>query len=106
MPTDYYADAAAPAATAEPEVKEPAEPKEEASDSQTAELPKAVLGGKDFKPGEEVVLQVVQVMEDSVLVKYATEEKKPEEEEEAPPEEPAPAPVPGGGGGQMNSMYS
>lgn len=68
----------------EPEVKE-----DGGDDSQTAEIPKAVLGGKDFKPGEEVTLQVMQVMEDSVLVKYASE-KGEEEQEEAPPPEAAP----------------
>jgi hypothetical protein len=98
---DYYSDAAAPAATA-PKSKESAEPKEGESDNQTAELPKAVLGGKEFKPGEEVVLQVVQVMEDSVLVKYASAE--PEEKEEEPPSAPPPQAAPGGGGGPMSSM--
>jgi hypothetical protein len=58
--------------------------------------------------GEEVVLQIVQVMEDSVLVKYASEEEK--EPEQAQPEQAA-APAPemagggGGGGGAMGSMY-
>lgn len=91
MPEDYYGDAAPPASTA-PEAK--AEPQEEtSSDSQTAELPKSVLGGKEFKPGEEVVLEIVQVNEDSVIVKYATE--KGEKKEEAAPKE----------GGGMSSLY-
>ena len=99
---NYYSDASAPTPAAspaeDPQPKEGADAKEGESDSQTAELPKAVLGGKEFKPGEEVTLQVVQVMEDSVLVKYASE--KPDEEE--PPSEPtAPAP---GGGNSMSSM--
>lgn len=41
----------------------------------TALLPKSVLGGKDFQPGEEVVLKVVKVHEDEVEVEYATGEK-------------------------------
>ena len=59
-----------------PEAPKPDEKPEEKEDTQepTAEIPKALLGGKDFKPGEEVMLQIVQVMEDSVLVKYASEE--------------------------------
>jgi hypothetical protein len=68
--------------------QEPAEPQAEETttdESQTAEIPKSVLGGKDFKPGEEVVLQVVQVMENSVLVKYASEEEPGETEPAAPP---------------------
>src|ERR1035437_4867913 len=98
---NYYSDASAstPAASPaeDPHPKEGADAKEGESDSQTAELPKAVLGGKEFKPGEEVTLQVVQVMEDSVLVKYASE--KPDEEEEPPPE---PAAPPAGGGNSMS----
>lgn len=101
MPADYYQDAA-PAEAEAPAA--PAEPKEEAGDSQTAELPKSVLGGKEFKPGEEVVLQIVQVMEDSVLVKYATGEGEGEKEEAPAPQ--AEAPSPGGNpGGGMSSMY-
>lgn len=42
----------------------------------TALLPKTVLGGKDFQPGEEVVLEVVHVYEDEVEVKYASEKPK------------------------------
>lgn len=100
MPTDPYADAAPapeapPADEAEPqEETDPNAENEEEGDSQTAEIPKGVLGGKDFKPGEEVVLEVVQVMEDSVLVKYASE--KGGEKEEGEPK----------GKGMMSSMYS
>lgn len=99
---NYYEDAA-PAQAEAPAAAEA--PKEESGDSQTAELPKSVLGGKEFKPGEEVVLQIVQVMEDSVLVKYATGEGEGEKEET--PEAQAEAPNPGGGnpGGGMSSMY-
>jgi len=100
MPADYYSDAAPPPAAGPEPAETQTEPEQEdQEDSQTAEIPKGVLGGKDFKPGEEVVLEVVQVMEDSVLVKYASE-KGGEEEAAA---EPAAAPAPGGGA--MNSVY-
>ena len=70
-----YADAAPAPEAATPPQQEPkeAKPDDEGEGGQTAEIPKAVLGGKDFKPGEEVMLEVVQVNEDSVLVKYASD---------------------------------
>lgn len=96
---DFYSDAAPPAAQEAPE-SEPTTPEsdqEESQDeSQTAEIPKAILGGKDFKPGEEVVLEVVQVMENSVLVRYASDSGEGEE----PPEHADMAPQ----GGPMSSM--
>lgn len=100
MPEDYYADAAAPEPESAP--KKP-EPEEGESDSQTAVLPKSVLGGKTFKPGEEVVLEIVQVNEDSVVVKYASEKGGEGEgyQEEAPA---APAPAGGGGGNPGGGM--
>ena len=61
---------------------------EDSENETTAELPKAALGGGDLKPGDEVTLRIVQVMEDSVLVKYASEgesEEMPPAEAEAPP---------------------
>lgn len=98
MPENFYSDAEAPAPAA-PE----AEPKEgESSDSQTAEIPKAVLGGKEFKPGEEVVMEIVQVNEDSVVVKYA----EPSEKEEPPEESAAEPAAEGGGGGNPGGMSS
>lgn len=72
---DIYTDAAdAPGEEAPATETETSTAEEDAGNEPTAELPKAVLGGKEFKPGEEVVLEVVQVMENSVLVKYASEE--------------------------------
>lgn len=89
---NYYADAGG---ESEPQAKP-----EEASDSQTAELPKEILGGQDLKAGDEVTLKIVQVNEDSVLVKYASQE--PEEPTEPMPEEaPPPAAAPGGMGAMM-----
>jgi hypothetical protein len=96
MPADYYADAAPPAEAQQEQPQPQEQEKEEAGDSQTAEIPKNVLGGKDLKPGNKCEFEIVQVMEDSVLVKYASEGG--EEASEAPP--PAAAPQ----GGQMSSL--
>ena len=82
--SNYFEDAEA--SPAPEQTQGESSPKEEEGDAQTAEIPKAVLGGKQFKPGEEVSLQVVQVMENSVLVKYASGEKEEPQKEEAPPE--------------------
>lgn len=102
---DYYSDAAPSPEAAPATAPESAEP-EEASENQTAVLPKAVLGGTDFKPGEKMILEVVEVMEDSVLVRYPTEEEVDEETEEpmAEPEATEPAAAPAMGGG--NPMYA
>lgn len=86
---DLYSDAA-PAA---PEASE----KEGADEGRTYTLPKEALAGKDFKPGEEIVFEIVRINDDSVEVKYASEG---EEKSETPAEAPAPA----AGGGEMTSM--
>lgn len=70
MADDYYA--------AMDEPGEATEPQGEESEGATALLPKTVLGGKDFKPGEEVVLKITHVYEDEVEVEYATEKPKAE----------------------------
>jgi hypothetical protein len=91
---DYFSDT--------PAAKEPMQgtkPEEGAGDKQygeTAIIPKAILGGKEFKPGEEVVLQVVAIHGDRVEVKYAAE---PAAEQTPPKEAPMPAAAPTGGGG-------
>ena len=41
----------------------------------TALLPKSILAGKEFKPGEEVVLKIVHIYGDEVEVAYATGEE-------------------------------
>lgn len=56
---------------------QPAEtPEKEAEGGETALLPKSILAGKEFQPGEEVVLKVVHIYDDEVEVEYAPE--KPE----------------------------
>lgn len=103
MPENYFADAEAPAAAPETEAAgtEVPQPETTADDSATAELPKALLGGKDFNVGDRVELEVVKIMEDSVLVKYYTGDE--EQTEAPPPPEPAAAPgaPPGGMAGMM-----
>lgn len=105
MPSaNMYSDAemtAPPPAPTEPAAPEAAEEETESS-APTAELPKSILGGKEFKPGEEVVLRIVDVGEESVTVEYATEEEAPEEgaPAEAAPTEGAP-PSPGSMGSMM-----
>lgn len=70
MPSDYYP---------EPDDQTPDMPETEEgqemdeSGGKTALLPKSILGGKEFKPGEEVVLKITHVYEDEVAVEYATE---------------------------------
>lgn len=81
---DSFADAEMPEGMAAG-AKEPAE----GESGETALLPKSILGGKEFKPGEEVVLKVVNVHDDQVEVAYATGESK---EESPPAAAPAAAP--------------
>lgn len=49
---------------------------------ESALLPKSLLMGREFNPGDEVVLKIVHIYEDEVEVQHATEE--PEEEESTP----------------------
>ena len=83
--SNYYADAEPSNVNPGPQDQSTENEGEESGDSQTAEIPKTVLGGNDFKPGEEVMLEVVRVMENSILVKYAT--SKGDEEQAPPPAE-------------------
>lgn len=46
---------------------------DEAPEATTALLPKTILGGKEFTPGQEVVLKIVHVYGDEVEVEYASE---------------------------------
>lgn len=94
MPENYYADAEAP----EPQMPEQEpEPTEGESDSETAVLPKSILAGKTFKPGEEIVLKIESIQDDSVVVSYATGKGGEDEgysKEESTPEPQASAPNP------------
>lgn len=74
MPNDYYDDG--PEAPQKPEAPPPEQ--EDAGDEKTALLPKSVTGGKDFEPGDEIVLKVVAVHDDELEVSYATEKGESE----------------------------
>ena len=55
-------------------------PKEggEMADSETGILPKALMAGKDFKVGDEIVLKITRVGENDFEVAYASGEGKEE----------------------------
>lgn len=96
-PEDMFTDGPEPAAPKTAETDEPGE-------NHTAVLPKSILAGKDFKPGEEVVLKIVAIHDNDVEVEYAPE-KGSEETKAEPEEEVAPTPPESGGGDQeMASM--
>lgn len=94
---DYYSDAAATEPTMP--AKEP-EPAEGEGDNETTIIPKAVLGGRECKPGEKLEFEVTDVMEDSVAVKFSgyQEEEEPETETAEIP------PAPMSQAGQMGPM--
>lgn len=72
MDEDLYDDS--PAASG----KSPDAPKKDEG-ATTALLDKSILGGKDFKVGEEVVLKIVAMHDNEIEVAYASE---PEESKE------------------------
>lgn len=61
-----YSDAQAP--VSEPDAKE-----EQSEESPKGLLPKSILMGKDFKPGDEIVLKIDAIHDDEVEVSYASE---------------------------------
>ncbi len=71
-----------------PDESKPKSVDEQESESPTALIPKSILGGKKFEPGEEVVLKIVADHGEEMEVEYATE--KPGEKEEPMKEKPAP----------------
>ncbi len=42
--------------------------------SESALIPTALLAGKDFKPGDEVVFKIVHMYEDEVEIEYAKDD--------------------------------
>lgn len=76
---DYYSDApdSAPDKSADA-------PKTDEGEMPVATLPKAMLMGKDFKPGDEIVLKIDSIHDDEVVVSYAPEKPKEGEGEGAP----------------------
>lgn len=75
---DSFADAEMPESQAKPQEQE-----EKSEDGPTALLPKSILAGKDFKPGEEVVLKIVAMHDDQVEVAYSYGDKGEGKEEAA-----------------------
>jgi hypothetical protein len=99
---DMYSDG--PEESAEPKGQPEDDGKHEDTGEMTAVLPKSILAGKEFKPGEEVMLQIVSMHDDEVVVKYSTkgsEDEKSGEGEEPMGEMKAPADHQMAG----NSMY-
>jgi hypothetical protein len=64
------------------------EDEEPMSEGKTANIPIDLLGGKDFKAGEEIVFKIVKVDPENktVEIEYAPEKGKDEEEEMMPRE--------------------
>jgi len=97
---DNYSDAAAPESTADESTKD----KSDLDESPRGLLPKSILAGKDFKPGDEIVLKIDAIHDDEVEVSYATA-KGPEgeggEKQEMAGQGEASA---GGGDAEMRSM--
>lgn len=82
MPEEYYPepdDQMPPEGEVEDESTETEEDSEQTGSS--ALLPKSVLGGKTFEPGDEVVLKVKKVYDDEVEVEYAPEKPKMDDSE-------------------------
>jgi hypothetical protein len=78
-----YSDAAPPAT-------EPSGQEEKSDESPRGLLPKSILMGKDFKPGEEIVLKIEAIHDDEVEVSYATGEEGKGGDEGGSQEAPAP----------------
>ena len=77
---------------AEPEQQAPAAPAEEGAEKETssgpvAEIPKSLLAGKEFKPGESIMLKIVSIKDDSVIVEYDYGDEDQEKEVTAPTEQ-------------------
>jgi hypothetical protein len=95
MATNLYTDAnPEPAQAAPPTPEQPKAPTPK--DEPTAPIPKALLAGKEFKPGDVVEFKIVQVMDDSVLIEYNHGDEGYEKGET--PESPAEPETRGGGG--------
>lgn len=100
MAEDYYSD------NPGPEGASKEEPKEEGGETERSYvLPKEVLMGKDFKPGDELVLKITAIHDDQIEVSYAP--AKDQEEKSESPEHEAAEGAEGGAPakpGEMSSM--
>jgi len=96
---DYYSDA--PASSQAPGGEEEAKPDEGATETT---IPKAMLMGKDFKVGEEIMLEITAFHGDEVSVRYASEKGSDEEKGEG--ESPGAGAPPPQGDSEMASLMS
>jgi len=80
-----------------PSQSEPTEKK--AEDPSTSVLPKSFFKDKELEPGSLCEIEIVEVYDDSVEVRYASDESEVEPETEMPMEAP-----PMGGGGMSEMM--
>jgi len=72
-PEDTSGDEAAPSETDSGVEGGDEQDTDEKMDGPTALIPKTLLAGKEFKPGEEVVMKIVHDHGDEVEIAYATE---------------------------------
>ena len=70
----------------------------------TGLLPKALMAGKDFKVGDEIMMKITAIHDKDFEVEYATEEGSKEEESAESPAE-GKTEMAGMGGGGMEEMY-
>lgn len=83
--------------------QEPDKP-EEKDDHKTYLLPLAVAEGKEFEPGDEIVLRIEAIHDDQYEVSYAPAKEQEKKDGEEPMGQEAEAGNPGGKGG-MGSLY-
>lgn len=103
---DYFSDS--PAEESKPETNPDETKTEDSDESPTAVLPKSILMGKEFKPGDEIVLKIDRIHDDQVEVSYAPEKKEGAEEGEGGgmEKETDKGPAYGGGDSEMASMMT
>jgi hypothetical protein len=103
-PGSMYDDADQPPKPSPAEQTPDEEGKEgEQGEEKTYVLPKEILMGKDFKPGDEVVLKIKAIHDDRIEVAYAPAKEQEGKQEEGGEGEGA-APGGGGQGGQYAAM--
>lgn len=87
MPDEYYPEMGGEDEGGQTTADEPVTGEKDSGEAEgaTALVPKAVLGGKTFEPGEEVVFKITKVYDDEVEIEYA---KEPKDKEETPDKNP------------------
>ena len=81
-------------------------PKDKQADGDQEEglLPKSLMAGKDFKPGQEIVLEITGVQEKTFSVRYASEKGDKAKDESSDMPEKETADMGDGGGSESESM--